>query len=78
MVIVYRAENLIDAHLVQHRLVQSGLDAHVFGGGLTGGLGELPVIGFCQVVVPDEQAEDAMRSVYEYQAEQAQDTEVEQ
>lgn len=51
---VYQADQLIDAHLVLHRLQDAGLRAEVFGGYLTGAIGELPVMGLVRVVVADE------------------------
>jgi hypothetical protein len=53
MQVVYRAQNLIDAHLAKHLLEDAGLPAFVFGESLLGGAGELPMIGVLRVCVPD-------------------------
>ncbi|HEY0333830.1 MAG TPA: DUF2007 domain-containing protein [Stenotrophomonas sp.] len=53
MQVVYRAENLFDAHLVKHALEDAGVPAFVFGESLLGGGGELPLFGVLRVCVPD-------------------------
>jgi hypothetical protein len=53
MQVVYRANNLFDAHLVRHALEDAGLPAFVFGESLVGGMGELPLFGVLRVSVPD-------------------------
>ncbi len=63
MRVVYQAENAIDAHLVRHALEAEGMLAFVLGEGLIGGIGELPVMGYCRVVVADEHAEAALRCI---------------
>ncbi|MFS2045747.1 DUF2007 domain-containing protein, partial [Stenotrophomonas geniculata] len=45
MHIVYKADNLFDAHLVKHALEDAGIPAFVFGESLLGGMGELPLFG---------------------------------
>lgn len=53
MRVVYRAENLFDAHLVKHALEAAGIPAFVFGESLLGGMGELPLFGVLRVCVPE-------------------------
>lgn len=53
MRIIYRAENLIDAHLVRNVLEGAGIPAHVGGEYLTGAMGELPVMGLVTVMVAE-------------------------
>ena len=53
MQVVYRAHNLIDAHLARHVLERAGIPAFVFGENLLGGAGELPLFGVLRVCVPD-------------------------
>ena len=53
MRIVYRAENVIDAHLVKGALEAAGIPAHVAGEYLTGAMGELPALGLVAVMVPE-------------------------
>ncbi|MBL8299264.1 MAG: DUF2007 domain-containing protein [Rhodanobacteraceae bacterium] len=53
MRIVYRAENIIDAHLVRNVLEGAGIPAHVAGEYLAGAMGELPVMGLLTVMVAE-------------------------
>ncbi|MDV3469543.1 DUF2007 domain-containing protein [Stenotrophomonas sp. C3(2023)] len=53
MYIVYKADNLFDAHLVKHALEDAGIPAFVFGEQLLGGMGELPLFGVLRVGIPD-------------------------
>ena len=52
MQVVYRAQNLVDAHLVKHLLDDAGIPAFVMGESLLGGAGELPLFGVLRVCVP--------------------------
>ncbi len=53
MKIVYRAENIVDAHLVRGALAAEGITAFVSGEYLTGAIGELPVCNLVTVMVSD-------------------------
>ena len=53
MRIAYRADNLIDAHLVKHALEAADIACFVSGEYSTGGIGELPVFGLVSVLVDD-------------------------
>ncbi len=59
MRIVYRAENIIDAHLVKGALAAEGILAFVAGEYLTGAIGELPVNNLVAVMVADTDVERA-------------------
>ncbi|MGA8278886.1 MAG: DUF2007 domain-containing protein [Rhodanobacteraceae bacterium] len=59
MQIVYRAENIIDAHLVKNALAQEGIPAYVSGEYLTGGVGQLPASDFVAVMVAKVDVERA-------------------
>ncbi|MBN8739782.1 MAG: hypothetical protein BGP24_22745 [Lysobacterales bacterium 69-70] len=61
MRIVYRAENIIDAHLVRNVLEAAGIPAHVGGEYLTGAIGELPVMGLVTVMVAENDVPAACR-----------------
>ena len=66
MHIVYKADNLFDAHLVKHALEDAGIPAFVFGESLLGGMGELPLFGVLRVGIPDAarpQAEDIVAAL---------------
>ena len=66
MIIVYHANDLIDANLLAHRLDDAGIKSFVNGGFLTGGIGELPAAGLVTVAVNDDQVDDAMAVVVAY------------
>ncbi|RUL62322.1 DUF2007 domain-containing protein [Dyella dinghuensis] len=53
MRIVYRAQNLIDAHLVKDALENADVPAFIAGEYLTGGVGQLPAMDYVAVLVPD-------------------------
>ncbi len=66
MRIVYRAENLVDAHLVKDALDQAGIPAFINGEYLLGGIGQLPARDLLAVSVPDvcvDAAEPLVREV---------------
>jgi len=63
MRIVYRAENIVDAHLVKGTLEGHGLVAFVTGEYLTGGMGQLPASDLVAVMVPESQHAEATRIV---------------
>ncbi|MDR2013306.1 MAG: DUF2007 domain-containing protein [Rhodanobacter sp.] len=60
MKIVYRAENIIDAHLVRNALAQEGIVAFVSGEYLTGALGELPALDLVAIMVAEHDVERAV------------------
>ncbi|MFI4969971.1 MAG: DUF2007 domain-containing protein [Lysobacterales bacterium] len=59
MKIVYRAENIIDAHLVKNALAFEGIPAFVSGEYLTGAIGELPAWNLVSVMVAGHDVERA-------------------
>lgn len=66
MHIVYRAENLFDAHLVKDALTAAEIPAHIAGEYLTGGVGQLPAMDYIAVMVPESslpRAQDVVREV---------------
>ena len=68
MRIVYRAENLVDAHLVKDALDRADIPAFISGEYLIGGVGQLPARDFISVSVPDvcvEAAEPRVREIME-------------
>lgn len=65
MHIAYRAESLIDAHLVKDALERAGIPAFVSGEYLTGGVGQLPAIDYVAVMVPESAREEAAPLVAE-------------
>lgn len=53
MHIIYRAENLFDAHLVKDALEAAEIPAFIAGEYLTGGVGQLPAMDYIAVMVPE-------------------------
>lgn len=65
MRIVYRAQNLIDAHLVKDALESAEIPAFISGEYLTGGVGQLPALDYVAVLVPESSVEVAESIVRE-------------
>ncbi|MEO5813239.1 MAG: DUF2007 domain-containing protein [Rhodanobacter sp.] len=53
MHIIYRAQNLFDAHLVKDALEHAEIPAFISGEYLTGAVGQLPAMDYIAVMVPD-------------------------
>ena len=68
MHIAYRAENMLDAHLVKDALDHAGIPAFVSGEYLTGAVGQLPATDYVMVMVSPLQAEEARRVVAEVES----------
>jgi hypothetical protein len=66
MRIIYRAQNLIDAHLVKDALEGADVPAFISGEYLTGGVGQLPAMDYVAVMVPESSvavAESIVREI---------------
>jgi hypothetical protein len=66
MRIAYRAENLIDAHLVKDALERAEIPAFISGEYLTGAVGQLPAMDYVAVMVAEDNlaaAEGVVREV---------------
>jgi hypothetical protein len=63
--VVYRANNLIEAHLAKHALEGLDIPVFIFGESLLGGAGELPLFGVLRVCVPDPYLEEATACLME-------------
>ncbi|MEQ1816970.1 MAG: DUF2007 domain-containing protein [Terricaulis sp.] len=50
----YAPANSAEAHMLAHMLDQNGIEAHIHGEALQGGVGELPAAGLLQLMVADE------------------------
>lgn len=68
MRIVYRAENLIDAHLVKDALEREDIPAYIAGEYLTGAVGQLPARDYVAVLVPESSMGVAERIVREVES----------
>jgi hypothetical protein len=65
MRIVYRAQNLFDAHLVKDALEGAEVPAFISGEYLTGGVGQLPAMDYVAVLVPESSVALAQAIVHE-------------
>lgn len=65
---IYDPENLLEAEVLIGMLGNEGVDAHLVGRDLLGGVGELPMQGLLGVAVPDEQAQYARELIAAYNA----------
>ncbi|GLQ49492.1 DUF2007 domain-containing protein [Dyella flava] len=65
MRIIYRAQNLIDAHLVKDALESAEVPAFISGEYLTGGVGQLPALDYVAVLVPESSVDVAEPIVQE-------------
>ena len=65
---IYEPENLLEAELLIGMLGNEGVEAHLVGRDLLGGIGELPLQGLLGVAVADDQAEYARQLIAAYNA----------
>ena len=73
MKLVYRASNIIEANIVAGMLRAQGIETHVGGFYLQGGIGELAAQDFANVHVADEDVELARKLIAEYEQVSASD-----
>ena len=66
MKIIYKARDIIEAHIVSGMLNANGIETHVGGYYLQGGVGDVAVFDFANVQVADEDVELALPLVAEY------------
>lgn len=67
MEIIYRAADIIEAHIVSGMLTAKGIDAYVGGYYLQGAVGELSPLGFATVSVAADDVEAALSMIREYE-----------
>ncbi|KPA88302.1 MULTISPECIES: putative signal transducing protein [Pseudomonas] len=65
---IYEPENLMEGELLLGMLASEGVEAHLVGRDLLGGVGELPVFGLLALAVEDEQAQYARELIAAYNA----------
>jgi hypothetical protein len=66
--IVYRANDIIEAHIVAGMLRANGIEPHVGGHYLQGAVGDLAMDGFANVLVDEGDYESAISIVRDYEA----------
>lgn len=67
MKLVFRASNIIEANIVAGMLNARGIETHVGGFYLQGGIGELAAQDFANVHVADEDVDLARKLIAEYE-----------
>lgn len=67
MQIVYKAADIMEAHIVSGMLQANGIDAHVGGHYLQGAIGELAPMGFANVSVADQDVAAALPIIHDYE-----------
>ncbi|QIB65329.1 putative signal transducing protein [Kineobactrum salinum] len=67
MNIIYRASDILEAHIVAGMLKADGIDAYVGGHYLQGAVGELSPMGYANVFVDDEDTDAALSIIKEYE-----------
>lgn len=68
MVIIYKASNIIEAHIVSGLLGASSIESSVTGDYLQGGVGEILTFDFAKVLVDEKDAEAALKIIAEYES----------
>ncbi|KRS22915.1 MAG: DUF2007 domain-containing protein [Alishewanella agri] len=67
MKIIFRANDILEAHIIAGMLNSQGVETYVGGHYLQGAVGDLAALGFANVFVADEQAEQAEQLLQDYQ-----------
>lgn len=67
MQLVFRAGNILEAHIVAGLLQSHGIDSHVSGHYLQGAVGDLPASDFAHVFVDDENKQLAEALILDYE-----------
>ncbi|MDD0975158.1 putative signal transducing protein [Pseudomonas fontis] len=67
---IYEPENLLEAEVLIGMLASEGIDVHLAGRDLMGGVGELPMQGLLGLAVADEQADYARELIAAYNSAQ--------
>jgi hypothetical protein len=67
MKLIYKASDITEAHIVSGLLNANGVEAHVGGHYLQGGVGELAALDFANVHVADKDASVAKSIIAEYE-----------
>ncbi len=67
MKIVYKANDILEAHIVAGMLNAENIEAHVGGHYLQGGIGDLAPTGLASVSVADEDIDAALRVIRDYE-----------
>ena len=64
--LIYKARDITEAHIISGLLKSNGIEAHVGGHYLQGGVGDLAAMDFATISVADEDTETAASIIAEY------------
>ncbi len=78
MRLVYRAGDISEAHIIVGLLATHGIEAHIGGHYLQGGVGDLAAMNFATIHVADEDVDLAMSVIADYESTDAQPAHSEQ
>ena len=67
MQLVFRATNILEAHIVAGMLKSYDIDCHVGGHYLQGAVGDLPATDFAHVFVDDDNIDKAEKLIADYE-----------
>lgn len=67
MKLIYKAGDIIEAHIIAGLLDAEGIESHVSGHYLQGGVGELAPSGFSNIHVDDKDIDNAKVIIEEYE-----------
>lgn len=67
MIIVFTAKDSIEANIVKGMLEANGIEAYITGEYLQGGIGELPAMGLIDVHVDEQNREQALKLINDYE-----------
>lgn len=70
MQLVFRAGNILEAHIVAGLLNSHGIESHVGGHFLQGAVGDLPAADFAHVFVDEADIEQAEAIIADYENDQ--------
>ncbi len=76
MKIIYKAKDIIEAHIVAGMLNANGIETHVGGYYLQGGVGDVTVFDFANVQVAVEDVAIALPLVAEYEGTESESSSV--
>ena len=67
MKLIYKAKDIIEAHIIAGLLKSNNIEAHVGGHYLQGGIGDLAAMEFATINVADEDVTQAKQIISEYE-----------
>ena len=73
MKLIYKAKDIIEAHIISGLLDSNNIDSHVGGHYLQGGVGDLAASDFATISVADNDVEEAISIIKEYEKNHTQD-----